>query len=77
MEEYQVVFRDFEDIRKFVRAAEQCDYDVDVYYNHIQIDGKSLLGIINIGIGKKVKVICFNPCETLYNVIKTLQPDAE
>lgn len=75
MEEYQVVFRNFDDIRKFVRAAEKCDYDVDVYYEHIEIDGKSLLGLIDIGLGKKVKVICFNPCESLYKVIKTLQSD--
>ena len=37
-----------EDVREFVRGASQCDFDVDVYYNRILIDAKSILGVLSM-----------------------------
>ena len=43
-----------EDVRKFVRGASQCDFDVDVYYNRILIDAKSILGVLSMDTGRTV-----------------------
>lgn len=33
---------------EFVRAAEACRLDVDVVYNKIMVDGKSILGVCSL-----------------------------
>ena len=34
--------------KEFVRAAVDCDFDIDVYYNRIALDAKSILGILSL-----------------------------
>lgn len=61
-------FSTVEELVSFVNKAENCDFDVDVCYNHLVIDGKSLMGVMNVGLGKTVEIVChsmaFSP-ETL------------
>lgn len=56
-------FSTVEELAAFVARAEKCDYDIDVKYNHFIIDGKSLIGVMNIGIGKQVEIICHDTYE--------------
>ncbi|MCI6242956.1 MAG: HPr family phosphocarrier protein [Lachnospiraceae bacterium] len=51
-----VRFSDMDEVREFVRAAEDCDFDIDVKYNRTMIDAKSLLGMIGLGIKKNIQV---------------------
>ena len=37
-----------EDVKEFVNEATKCDFDIDISYNRIIIDAKSLLGILSI-----------------------------
>ena len=37
-----------EDVQEFVRAAGKCDFDIDVFYNRIIIDAKSILGVLSM-----------------------------
>ena len=37
-----------EDVKEFVRAAGQCDFDIDVFYNRVVIDAKSILGVLSL-----------------------------
>lgn len=32
-----------DDVRDFVKAAAECDFDVDVNYNRVLVDAKSIL----------------------------------
>ena len=54
-----VRFSDMDEVREFVRAAEDCDFDIDVKYNRTMIDAKSLLGMIGLGIKKNIQV-CYS-----------------
>ena len=47
-----------EDVREFVRGASQCDFDVDVYYNRILIDAKSILGVLSMDLNQILTVKC-------------------
>lgn len=47
-----------EDVREFVRGASQCDFDVDVYYNRILIDAKSILGVQSMDLNQILTVKC-------------------
>ena len=37
-----------EDVQEFVKAAGKCDFDIDVFYNRIIIDAKSILGVLSM-----------------------------
>ena len=40
------------DVQEFVRAAEKCDFDIDIQYDSTIVDAKSILGIFSLGLAK-------------------------
>ena len=44
----QIRLTEFQDVKEFVTAAERCDYDVDISYNRVVIDAKSLMGVLSL-----------------------------
>lgn len=42
----------------FVRSAEKCDFDIDVFYNRGIIDAKSILGVLSLDLTKVLTVRC-------------------
>lgn len=53
----EVTFESVEDIRRFVNQAEKYQEDVDVCFGSCMVDGKSLLGVMSLGLGKKLSVV--------------------
>ena len=45
-----------EDVQEFVKAAGTCDFDIDVMYQRILIDAKSLLGVMSLGLSKELTI---------------------
>lgn len=46
------------DVKEFVQAASKCDFDVDISYNRVIIDAKSILGILSMDLTKVLPVTC-------------------
>lgn len=44
------------DVKEFVNAASKCDFDVNVYYNQITVDAKSVLGVLSLDLSKILTV---------------------
>ena len=44
----RILLRTIDDAKMFVAAATQCDFDIDVYYNRVVIDAKSILGVLSL-----------------------------
>lgn len=44
------------DVKDFVNAAERCQHDVDVSYNRIIIDAKSLIGVMSMDLNNVLTV---------------------
>ena len=59
MVEKRVKFQNSEDVEDFVKAAGQCDFDIDILYDHIYIDAKSLLGVLGLGFKRELTVKYF------------------
>ena len=59
-----------EEVREFVNAAEQCDFDIDIYYNRIIVDAKSFLGIMSLDISQNLSVAYNGYNSNLENAIK-------
>lgn len=56
MSETYVKFERVEDILNFVSAASRCTYAVDLSCGRFGADGKSLMGVMAIGLDKPVRV---------------------
>ena len=47
-----------EDVKEFVKAASKCDFDVDISYNRVIIDAKSILGVLSMDLTRVLTVQC-------------------
>lgn len=56
MEQKKQIKLSTDDVKDFVRAAEQCDFDVDVFYNRFLIDAKSILGVLSLDLTRVLTV---------------------
>ena len=45
MLEKKIKLTELEEVKEFVHAAEKCDFDIDVFYNRVIIDAKSMLSL--------------------------------
>ncbi len=59
MTEKRVSFNNSEEVETFVNAAGQCDFEIDIMYDHIYVDAKSFLGVIGLGFKKDLTVKYF------------------
>ena len=48
MKQKRIWLPTIDDAKMFVAAATQCDFDIDVYYNRVVIDAKSILGVLSL-----------------------------
>ncbi len=56
MIEKKIRLKAVSDVQEFVRAAERCEYDVDVFYNRVVIDAKSILGVLSMDLTQPLTV---------------------
>lgn len=56
MKQRRIMLSTIEDVRRFVAAAEKCDFDIDVFYNRVIIDAKSVLGVMSLDLTKILTV---------------------
>lgn len=45
-----------DDVKEFVSAASQCDFDIDVFYNRVIVDAKSILGVFSLDLSRSLTV---------------------
>lgn len=48
MKQKKVKFASADEAKEFVSIASGCDFDVNVFYNRMIIDAKSLLGVLSL-----------------------------
>ena len=45
-----------EEVEEFVKAASKCDFDIDILYNRVIIDAKSILGVMGLDFNSTLTV---------------------
>lgn len=45
-----------EQVHEFVNAASRCEFEIDVFYNRVIIDAKSILGVLSLDLTKILTV---------------------
>lgn len=56
MNKQQIILNNIDGAKEFVAAAADCDFDIDVYFNRVQLDAKSVLGILSLDFRNKLTV---------------------
>ena len=56
MKQKKIVLPTIEAAKAFVAAATKCDFDIDVYYNRVVIDAKSILGVLSLDLRRVLTV---------------------
>ncbi len=56
MKERKIRLMATEDVQEFVKAAETCDFEIDVQHQKVMIDAKSFLGVLALGLAKELTV---------------------
>lgn len=69
MAQTKIKFNEENDVREFVKAASRCDFDVDIKYERMIVDAKSILGIFSLGLTKTLIVQCHGENEEFNQTI--------
>lgn len=56
MKEKKIKLPEVRDAKEFVAAASKCDFDIDIFYNRVIIDAKSLLGVLSMDLTRELTV---------------------
>ncbi len=77
MKEFSIRIPDVETAKDFCRLAGECSFDVDLTYNKIVIDAKSILGVLSMDLRKTLKVVMHGDNENFEAFIMKLHAIAE
>lgn len=77
MKERKIKLVSIADAKAFVTAAMKCDFDVDVFYNRVVIDGKSILGVLSMDLTKTLSVRLHGENEEFEAYLETIAPSDE
>lgn len=56
MKQFKIMLPTVAEAKEFVTAASKCAFDVDVHYNRVIIDAKSILGVLSLDLAKILTV---------------------
>ena len=70
MSERKIKLTALQDVKEFVNAAEQCDFDIDVFYNRVIIDAKSILGVLSLDLSRELTVKYGGQNMSFENILK-------
>lgn len=56
MKQLKIMLPTVTEAKEFVAAAAKCDFDIDVYYNRVTIDAKSILGVLSLDLTQVLTV---------------------
>lgn len=59
MKEKKIMLPTMAEAKRFVDEATKCDFDIDVFYNRVTIDAKSILGVLSLDL-TRVLTVQFN-----------------
>lgn len=74
MKQRKIILPTLEDAKEFVTAAGKCEFEIDVFYNRIVIDAKSILGVLSLDLTRILTVQYQGEDETFEAFLETKAP---
>lgn len=56
MNEKKIQLKATDEVQEFVKAASECDFDINLHYERAIVDAKSFLGVLSLGLSKNLLV---------------------
>ena len=56
MKQRKIRLTSVSEAKEFVRDASECDFDINVFYNRVVIDAKSILGVLSLDLRNALTV---------------------
>ena len=75
MKQKRMVLPTIEMAEEFVKEASKCDFDIDVFYNRVVIDAKSILGVLSLDLTRVLTVQYSGENQEFEAYLETLSPD--
>lgn len=71
MKQRRIMLPTLEDAKEFVAEASRCDFDIDIFYNRVVIDAKSILGVLSLDLTRVLTVEYSGDSEDFENYLDT------
>lgn len=76
MKEMKIMLTSVAEAKNFVAQASKCDFDIDVFYNRITIDAKSILGVLSLDLTRVLTVQLNGEDPDFEEYLETISPEA-
>ena len=76
MKEQKIMLPTIAEAKRFVEEATRCDFDIDVFYNRVTIDAKSILGVLSLDLTRVLTVQFNGADERFEEYLDTILPHA-
>ena len=74
MKQKRIVLPSVEEAKRFVKEATKCDFDIDVFYNRVVIDAKSILGVLSLDLTRVLTVQYNGENQEFEEYLESLSP---
>lgn len=76
MKEKKIMLPTMAEAKRFVDEAAKCDFDIDVFYNRVTIDAKSILGVLSLDLTRILTVQFNGENQGFEEYLETVIPEA-
>lgn len=76
IKEKKIMLLSVDEAKRFVQEASRCEFDIDVFYNRVTIDAKSILGVLSLDLTRVLTVQLNGEDETFEEYLDTLSPES-
>ena len=76
MKEKKIMLPTMAEAKRFVDEAAKCDFDIDVFYNRVTIDAKSILGVLSLDLTRILTVQFNGENQGFEEDLETVSPEA-
>lgn len=76
MKEKKIMLPTMAEAKRFVDEATKCDFDIDVFYNRVTIDAKSILGVLSLDLTRVLTVQFNGENEEFEEYLDSISPEA-
>ena len=75
MKQFKIILPTVAEAKMFVAAASRCNFDIDVFYNRVIIDAKSILGVLIFDLSQILTVQLNGADAEFEKYLKKLAPE--
>ncbi len=61
--QFQIMLDSPEEVKNFVDAASRCPFEIDLTSGNVNIDAKSMLGVMTMALHRRMDVVCIDAKE--------------